>query len=155
MPGVVKPKISIQAQDFDVAAEIAALTDGRADLGAVVTFSGLCRDEGGVLTALELEHYPGMAEAEIGRIAAEAVGRWPLQGVTVIHRHGRIRPGENIVLVVTVSAHRQAAFEAADFLMDYLKSRAPFWKKEHWADGTEGGWVEAKDSDEQAAARWR
>lgn len=155
MPGVVEPKISIQAQDFDVAAEIAALTDGRADLGAVVTFSGLCRDEGGVLTALELEHYPGMAEAEIGRIAAEAVGRWPLQGVTVIHRHGRIRPGENIVLVVTVSAHRQAAFEAADFLMDYLKSRAPFWKKEHWADGTEGGWVEAKDSDEQAAARWR
>lgn len=155
MPGVVKPKVSIQVQDFDVAAEIAALTDGRADLGAVVTFSGLCRDEGGVLAALELEHYPGMAEAEIGRIAAEAVGRWPLQGVTVIHRHGRIRPGENIVLVVTVSAHRQAAFEAADFLMDYLKSRAPFWKKEHWADGTEGGWVEAKDSDEQAAARWR
>ena len=96
-----------------------------------------------------------MAEAEIRRIAMEAAGRWPLRGVTVIHRHGRIRPGENIVLVVTASAHRQAAFEAADFLMDYLKSRAPFWKKEHRADGTEGGWIEAKDSDDEAAARWR
>ncbi|PLP58714.1 molybdopterin synthase catalytic subunit [Mesorhizobium loti] len=155
MLGVVTPKISIQTQDFDVAAEIVALTAGRADIGAVVTFSGLCRDEGEVLTALELEHYPGMAEGEIGRIAAEAVNRWPLQGVTVIHRHGRIAPGQNIVLVVTASTHRQAAFEAADFLMDYLKSRAPFWKKEHRADGSEGGWVDAKDSDEQAATRWR
>ncbi|WP_054310957.1 molybdenum cofactor biosynthesis protein MoaE [Mesorhizobium sp. 1M-11] len=155
MLGVVKPKISIQAQDFDIAAEIATLGAGRTDIGAVVTFSGLCRDEDGMLAALELEHYPGMAEAEIRRIAADAVGRWPLQGVTVIHRHGRIRPGENIVLVVTASAHRRAAFEAADFLMDYLKSRAPFWKKEHRADGTEGGWVEAKESDEQAATRWR
>ncbi|TJV05672.1 MAG: molybdenum cofactor biosynthesis protein MoaE, partial [Mesorhizobium sp.] len=90
-----------------------------------------CRDEGGRLAALELEHYPGMAEAEIGRIATEAVHRWPLQGLTAIHRHGRIAPGENIVLVVAASAHRQAAFEAANFLMDYLKSRAPFWKKEH------------------------
>lgn len=155
MSGVVKPRVRIQAQDFDAASEIAALTAGRADIGAVVTFSGLCRDEGGVLAALELEHYPGMAEAEIGRIAAEAVERWPLQGVTVIHRHGRIRPGENIVLVVTASAHRQAAFEAADFLMDYLKSRAPFWKKEHRAEGTESSWVEAKDRDDKAAARWR
>lgn len=155
MSGVVEPKVSIQAQDFDIAAEVAALSAGRADIGAVVTFSGLCRDEGGVLAALELEHYPGMAEAEIHRIAVEAVGRWPLQAVTVIHRHGRIRPGENIVLVVTASAHRRAAFEAADFLMDYLKSRAPFWKKEHRADGTDGGWVDAKDSDEQAAKRWR
>lgn len=155
MSGVVEPKVSIQAQDFDIAAEVAALSTGRADIGAVVTFSGLCRDEGGVLAALELEHYPGMAEAEIQRIAVEAVGRWPLQAVTVIHRHGRIRPGENIVLVVTASAHRRAAFEAADFLMDYLKSRAPFWKKEHRADGTDGGWVDAKDSDEQAAKRWR
>lgn len=155
MLGAVTPKISIQTQDFDIAAEIAALSAGRADIGAVVTFSGLCRDEGGTLAALELEHYPGMAEAEIGRIAAEAVERWLLQGVTVIHRHGRVRPGENIVLVVTASAHRRAAFEAADFLMDYLKSRAPFWKKEHGADGTEGDWVEAKDSDDEAAARWR
>lgn len=155
MADAVKPKVSIQAQNFDVAAEIAVLTAGRADIGAVVTFSGLCRNEAGTLAALELEHYPGMAEAEIGRIAAQVLDRWPLQGVTVIHRHGRIRPGENIVLVVTASAHRQAAFEAADFLMDYLKSRAPFWKKEHRADGTEGDWIEAKDSDDEAVARWR
>src|SRR5690606_29955412 len=104
--------------------------------------------------ALELEHYPGMAEAEIGRIAADAAARWPLQGLTAIHRHGRILPGENIVLVVAASAHRQAAFEAASFLMDYLKSRAPFWKKEHRADGSAGAWVEAKESDEDAARRW-
>lgn len=155
MADPVQPKIKIQAQDFDIAAEIGELTAGRADIGAVVTFSGLCRDEAGALVALELEHYPGMAEAEIDRIAVEAIGRWPLQGLTVIHRHGRIRPGENIVLVVTASAHRLAAFEAANFLMDYLKSRAPFWKKEHRADGSDGGWVEAKDSDEAAAARWR
>jgi len=153
--GVVVAKVSIQAQDFDIAAEVAALAAGRADIGAIVTFSGLCRDEGGVLTALELEHYPGMAEAEIGRIADEAIGRWPLKGITVIHRHGQIRPGENIVLVVTASVHRQAAFEAADFLMDYLKSRAPFWKKEHRTDGIDGNWVEAKDRDDKAAARWR
>ncbi|TIR88758.1 MAG: molybdenum cofactor biosynthesis protein MoaE, partial [Mesorhizobium sp.] len=130
-------------------------TEGRADIGAVVTFSGLCRDEQGALAALELEHYPGMAEAEIGRIATEAIGRWPLQGLTVVHRHGKIAPGENIVLVVAASAHRQAAFEAANFLMDYLKSRAPFWKKEHRADGSEGGWVEAKEADDEAADRWK
>ncbi|TIW95727.1 MAG: molybdenum cofactor biosynthesis protein MoaE, partial [Mesorhizobium sp.] len=144
-----------QAQDFDVAAEIARLTQGRADIGAVVTFSGLCRDEQGALSALELEHYPGMAEAEIARIAAEAIERWPLQGLTAIHRHGKIAPGDNIVLVVAASAHRQAAFEAANFLMDYLKSSAPFWKKEHRADGSEGGWVEAKEADARAAQRWK
>ncbi len=155
MPGEVKPAIRVQREDFDVAAEIAALTKGRADVGAVVTFSGLCRDEAGALSALELEHYPGMAEAEIGRIAAEATERWPLQGVTVIHRYGKMRPGENIVLVVTASTHRQAAFEAASFLMDYLKSRAPFWKKEHGADGTAGDWVDAKEADDEAAVRWR
>ncbi|RWM31664.1 molybdenum cofactor biosynthesis protein MoaE [Mesorhizobium sp.] len=155
MAGAVVPAIRVQREDFDVAAEIAALTGGRADIGAVVTFSGLCRDEAGTLSALELEHYPGMAEAEIGRIAAEAVQRWPLQGLTVIHRHGKIVPGENIVLVVAASAHRQAAFEAANFLMDYLKSRAPFWKKEHRADGSEGGWVEAKEADDEAADRWK
>ncbi|UCI10283.1 molybdenum cofactor biosynthesis protein MoaE [Mesorhizobium sp. B1-1-8] len=155
MPGAVVPAIRIQREDFDVAAEIDGLTKGRADIGAVVTFSGLCRDEQGKLAALELEHYPGMAEAEIGRIAAEAVARWPLQGLTVIHRHGKIAPGDNIVLVVAASAHRQAAFEAANFLMDYLKSRAPFWKKEHRADGSEGGWVEAKEADDQAADRWK
>jgi molybdopterin synthase catalytic subunit len=155
MSAVLVPSVRIQRQDFDVAAEIAGLTQGRADIGAVVTFSGLCRDEQGALSALELEHYPGMAEAEIGRIAAEAVQRWPLQGLTVIHRHGKIAPGQNIVLVVAASAHRQAAFEAANFLMDYLKSRAPFWKKEHRADGSEGGWVEAKETDAQAAGRWK
>ena len=151
MTGAVVPVVRIQAQDFDVAAEIARLTQGRADIGAVVTFSGLCRDEAGSLSALELEHYPGMAEAEIARIAAEAIERWPLQGLTAIHRHGKIAPGENIVLVVAASAHRHAAFEAANFLMDYLKSRAPFWKKEHRIDGSEGGWVDAKEADAKAA----
>lgn len=155
MPEAVVPDVRIQAHDFDIAAEIDRLTANRADIGAVVTFSGLCRDEQGALSALELEHYPGMAEAEIGRIAAQAVKRWPLQGITVIHRHGRIRPGENIVLVVAASAHRQAAFEAANFLMDFLKSQAPFWKKEHRVDGSEGGWVEAKEADEEAAGRWK
>lgn len=155
MPSPVVPVVRIQAQDFDIAAEIARLTAGRADIGAVVTFSGLCRDEQGALSALELEHYPGMAEAEIARIAAEAIQRWPLQGLTAIHRHGKIAPGENIVLVVAASAHRQAAFEAANFLMDYLKSRAPFWKKEHRADGSEGGWVDAKETDNTAARRWK
>lgn len=150
----VAPTVRIQADDFDVAAEIAALTGGRADVGAVVTFTGLCRDEAGTLSALELEHYPGMAEAEIARIAGEAIERWPLAGITAIHRYGRIAPGENIVLVVAASTHRQAAFEAASFLMDYLKSRAPFWKKEHRVDGSEGGWVDAKESDDAAAARW-
>ena len=155
MPSPVVPVVRIQAQDFDIAAEIARLTAGRADIGAVVTFSGLCRDEQGALSALELEHYPGMAEAEIARIATEAVQRWPLQGLTAIHRHGKIAPGENIVLVVAASAHRQAAFEAANFLMDYLKSRAPFWKKEHRAGGSEGGWVDAKEADDKAARRWK
>lgn len=150
----VVPTVRIQPEDFDLAAEVAALTKGRADVGAVVSFTGLCRDEGGMLEALELEHYPGMAKAEISRIANEAAERWPLTGLTAIHRYGKIKPGENIVLVVAASAHRQAAFEAASFLMDYLKSRAPFWKKEHLSDGTEGGWVEAKDTDEQAARRW-
>lgn len=149
------PTVRIQRDDFDVAAEIAKLTEGRADIGAVVSFSGLCRDEQGQLSALELEHYPGMAEAEITRIAREALQRWPLQGLTVIHRHGKIAPGENIVLVVAASSHRQAAFEAANFLMDFLKSRAPFWKKEHRVDGSDGGWVEAKDADDQAAGRWK
>lgn len=155
MPGAVVPTVSIQREDFDVAAEIAKLTAGRADVGAVVTFSGLCRDEAGSLSALELEHYPGMAETEIGRIAEEATKRWPLQGLTAIHRFGKIEPGENIVLVVAASSHRHAAFEAASFLMDFLKSRAPFWKKEHRADGSEGGWVDAKEADEEAARRWK
>jgi molybdopterin synthase catalytic subunit len=146
--------IRIQAEDFDVAAETAALTQGRADIGAVVAFTGLCRDEGGRLAALELEYYPGMAEAEVGCVAEEARRRWPLAGLTVIHRFGRITPGENIVLVLTASAHRAAAFEAAAFLMDFLKTRAPFWKREHLKDGSAGVWVEAKAADDDAAARW-
>jgi molybdopterin synthase catalytic subunit len=151
----VHPIVRIQAEDFDTGAEIARLTAGRTDIGAVVTFSGLCRDEAGRLAALEVEHYPGMAEAEIARIADEAIGRWPLTGLVAIHRHGRIAPGQNIVLVIAASAHRQAAFEAASFMMDYLKSRAPFWKKEHRAAGSATNWVEAKDADDKAAARWK
>ena len=146
--------IRVQHDDFDAALESAKLTQGRTDIGAVVTFAGLCRDEGGKLAALELEHYPGMAEEEIGRVVDQAIERWPLQGVTVIHRFGKIEPGAQIVLVVTASSHRIAAFDAATFLMDYLKTRAPFWKKEHHKDGTAGDWVEAKEADDDAAARW-
>ncbi len=146
--------IRIQREDFNAAAEVAALTAGRTDIGAVVTFTGLCRAESGKLAALELEHYAGMAEEEIARVAAEAEARWPLQGVVAIHRYGKMAPGENIVLVVTASSHRVAAFEAAEFLMDYLKTRAPFWKKEHLVDGSSGDWVEAKDMDDRAMERW-
>ncbi|HST94058.1 MAG TPA: molybdenum cofactor biosynthesis protein MoaE [Microvirga sp.] len=146
--------IRIQTEGFDVAAETAALTEGRTDIGAVVAFTGLCRDEDGRLSALELEHYPGMAEAEIDRIAAQAQERWPLLGMTVVHRAGTIRPGDEIVLVLTASSHRRAAFEAAEFLMDYLKTRAPFWKREHRMDGTAGAWVEAAAADDAAAERW-
>ncbi|CCE02337.1 molybdenum cofactor biosynthesis protein MoaE [Bradyrhizobium sp. STM 3809] len=146
--------VRVQREDFDTAAEIAALSHGRTDIGAVVSFSGLCRgnDHAVPIAALTLEHYPGMAEAEIMRHAEQAMARWPLQGLTVIHRFGRITPGENIVLVVTASSHRQAAFEAAEFLMDYLKTNAPFWKREETDDG--GSWVEAKSHDDAAAARW-
>ena len=146
--------IRIQEADFDIAREIATLTKGRTDIGAVVSFSGICRgsENNEAITALTLEHYPGMAEAEITRHAETALSRWPLTGLTVIHRVGRIVPGENIVLVVTASAHRQAAFEAAEFLMDYLKANAPFWKREESAAGT--SWIEAHDHDDAAAARW-
>jgi molybdopterin synthase catalytic subunit len=145
--------IRIQQADFDIAREIAALTEGRTDIGAVVSFSGVCRDEGkDGIAALTLEHYPDMAEAEIGRHADEAMSRWPLNGLTVIHRVGRLIPGENIVLVLTASRHRQAAFEAAEFLMDYLKTSAPFWKREESKSGT--NWVEARELDDAAAARW-
>ncbi|MDH2383764.1 molybdenum cofactor biosynthesis protein MoaE [Bradyrhizobium sp. CER78] len=150
----VTATIRIQQADFDVAQEIAALSKGRSDVGAVVSFSGICRgsEQGEPIAALTLEHYPEMAEAEISRHADEALARWPLQGLTIIHRFGRIAPGENIVLVVTASAHRQAAFEAAEFLMDYLKTNAPFWKREESARGT--NWIEARDHDDAAAARW-
>jgi molybdopterin synthase catalytic subunit len=152
--GEMTPLIRIQREPFDVPAETARIAAGRADIGGIVTFTGLCRDEGGRLTALELEHYPGMAEDEIARVAGEAARRWPLMGLTAIHRYGLIAPGEDIVLVITAAAHRRAAFEAADFMMDYLKTRAPFWKREHLIDGTTGGWVEAKAEDDAAAARW-
>ncbi len=151
----VRPLISVQAKDFDLTAEISRLTAGRSDVGAVVTFTGLCRDEGGRLAALELEHYPGMAEAEIGRIAEDAITRFALTGLTAIHRFGKIEPGGNIVLVVAAAPHRQAAFDGASFLMDYLKTSAPFWKKEHGRDGSSGEWVAARDADEEARARWR
>jgi molybdopterin synthase catalytic subunit len=146
--------IRIQEADFDIARETAALTKGRTDIGAVVTFSGICRgaDGSATIAALTLEHYPGMAEAEIARHAETAASRWPLTGLTVIHRVGRIAPGENIVLVVTSSAHRQAAFEAAEFLMDYLKAHAPFWKREEGASGAY--WVDAREHDDAAAGRW-
>ncbi len=147
--------VRVTGEPFDLAAEVARVTAERHDVGAVVTFTGLCRDEGGRLAALEIEHYPGMAEAEIGRIAREAAERWPLTALVAVHRHGPIRPGEDIVLVVAASRHREAAFEAARFLMDYLKTSAPFWKKEHPVDGADGGWVEAKAADDAAAARWR
>ena len=130
------------------------LSDGRADIGALVTFVGLCRDEGGRLASLEIEHYPGMAEAELARVAAEAEARWPLIGVAIIHRFGAIPAGAQVVLVVTASAHRGDAFAAADFLMDYLKTRAPFWKRARLIDGTSEDWVEAKQADDAAAARW-
>ena len=146
--------IRIQEADFDIAQEIATLTKGRTDIGAVVSFSGICRgsENNEAITALTLEHYPGMAEAEIARHAETALSRWPLTGLTVIHRVGRIVPGENIVLVLTASAHRQAAFEAAEFLMDYLKTNAPFWKREESAGGK--SWIDARDHDDEAAARW-
>jgi molybdopterin synthase catalytic subunit len=146
--------IRLQCEDFDAAAEVAALTRGRSDIGAVVTFTGICRgDEAGdPIAALTLEHFPEMAEAEITLHVEEAQRRWKLLGLTVIHRHGRLVPGDNIVLVVTASSHRPDAFAAAEFLMDYLKTRAPFWKQVERSDGTT--WVEAKASDDAAAERW-
>lgn len=146
--------VRLQREDFDIGAEILALTQGRTDIGAIATFTGICRgSEGGErVAAMTLEHYPGMAEAEIARHVAEAQARWPLLGVTVIHRYGRLVPGENIVLVVTTSSHREAAFAAAEFLMDYLKTRAPFWKKEERVGGTD--WVEARQIDAAAVERW-
>lgn len=151
-------EVRVQAEPFDAAAEAARLSEGRTDVGAVVTFTGLCRADAGEapLTALVLEHYPGMAEEEITRHLDEARRRWPLQGAVIVHRFGRIVPGAPIVMVATSSAHRAAAFAAAEFLMDWLKTGAPFWKKEErGTDGTTGGdWVAAKCSDDEAAARW-
>ena len=145
--------LRVQKEPFDLATEIVPLTAGRSDIGALVTFTGLCRDEQGSLSALEIEHYSGMAEEEIGCAIAQAAVRWPLEAVLVIHRCGVIRPGEPIVLVATASRHRSEAFAAAEFLMDYLKTSAPFWKKHHGDKA--GAWVEAKVEDDAAAKKWR
>jgi molybdopterin synthase catalytic subunit len=146
--------VRLQREPFDATAEAARLRRDRSDIGAIVTFTGICRaDEAGApLVAMTLEHYPGMAEAEIGRHVEAAERRWPLLGVTIVHRHGRLAPGEDIVLVVTAAAHRQDAFAAAEFLMDYLKTRAPFWKQVEYADRR--SWVDAKLSDDALADRW-
>jgi molybdopterin synthase catalytic subunit len=146
-------RIQVQEALFDMATESAALTAGRTDIGGVASFLGVCRGDDG-LTAMVLEHYPGMTERALGRIAAEAEARWPLTGCTVIHRVGRILPGEPIVLVLTASAHRAAALEACAFLIDWLKTKAPFWKREEFAGGA-ARWVAAKDEDDAAAARWQ
>jgi molybdopterin synthase catalytic subunit len=148
------PTVRLQREPFDAGAEAAKLARGRDDVGALITFTGICRgaENGEPIAALTLEHYPDMAEAEITRHAAEAASRWPLLGLTVVHRYGRIKPGENIVLVVTASSHREAAFAAAEFLMDYLKTRAPFWKQVETASGKT--WVAAKAGDDTAAERW-
>ncbi len=146
--------VRVQREDFDVGAETRRLTAGRIDVGAIVTFTGTVRGGGDKqISSMTLEHYPGMTETELERVEAEAHRRWPLQATLIIHRYGELRPGENIVLVVTCSAHRQAAFQSAEFLMDYLKTRAPFWKKEARADGS-GDWVDAREIDDEAAARW-
>jgi molybdopterin synthase catalytic subunit len=147
--------VRVQKEIFDIEAEASALTRGRTDIGALVTFTGFCRDENGALTALEIEHYPGMAEAEITRVVNEATKRWPLEGVVAVHRYGLIRPGEPIVLVATASLHRGEAFLAASFLMDFLKTEAPFWKKQHLSDQASGDWVAAKAQDDAAAQKWR
>ena len=148
------PTVRLQREPFDASAEAAKLARGCDDVGALITFTGICRgiENGEPIAALTLEHYPDMAEAEIARHAAEAAARWPLLGLTVIHRYGRITPGEDIVLVVTASSHREAAFAGAEFLMDYLKTRAPFWKQVETASGKT--WVASKATDDAAAGRW-
>jgi molybdopterin synthase catalytic subunit len=145
--------IRVQKEDFDIGAEIAKLTAGRTDIGAIVTFTGTVRDQDGAVDEMTLEHYPGMTERELSRIEAEARDRWPLQASLIVHRYGTLRPGDNIVLVMTASAHRDAAFDAAKFLMDYLKTNAPFWKRETGPDGSH--WVEASEKDADVASRWR
>ena len=151
----VVPTIRVQHEDFDLQAEVDRLSKNTSGIGAVVTFSGLCRDEGGTLAALELEYYPGMAEAEMTRIGELAIERFGLLGLTAIHRYGRIAAGENIVLVVAAASHRQAAFDGANFVMDFLKTAAPFWKKEQGKDGATGDWIAAKDTDDAARDKWK
>ena len=144
--------VRVQREDFDLGAELAALRAGRSDIGALVSFSGLVRDIDGSLKSMTLEHYPGMTEKALQGVAAQAVERWELQDVLIIHRYGLLRPGEQIMMVAAASKHRAAAFEAADFMMDYLKSRAPFWKKED--TGGQTSWVDARVEDEDALNRW-
>ena len=148
--------VRVQEADFDIGAEVAVLTAGRTDIGAVVTFTGTVRGEakGAPIATMSLEHYPGMTERELERVEAEALERWPLTASLIVHRYGDLKPGDNIVLVVTASAHRQAAFDAAQYLMDYLKTSAPFWKKEADEQG-EGNWVDARESDTDALERWK
>lgn len=149
--------IKVQTEDFDVGAEIAALTAGRPDIGGIGCFIGTVRDNAPgaaqPVTGMTLEHYPGMTERAITRIVDDAERRWPLKGVTVIHRVGKLRTGDNIVLVIAASAHRQAALDATAFLIDWLKTKAPFWKREDFANG-EGAWVDAREEDDAAAAKW-
>jgi molybdopterin synthase catalytic subunit len=147
--------VRVQSEDFEIGTEVARLTAGRTDIGAIVTFTGTVRadNDGSTIAGMTLEYYPGMTEQELARVEAEAARRWPLQASLVVHRVGALKPGDNIVLVVTASAHREAAFDAAAFLMDYLKTRAPFWKKEVGPDGKER-WVDARTTDDRAAARW-
>jgi len=144
--------IRVQQEDFDIGAEIAALTAGRTDIGAIVTFTGTVRDQAGAVEEMTLEHYPGMTERELERIEAEASAKWPLQASLIVHRYGTLQPGDNIVLVVTASEHRDAAFDAARFLMDYLKISAPFWKRETGTGGSR--WVEVELRDDDATASW-
>jgi molybdopterin synthase catalytic subunit len=152
---VTTQTVRVQTEAFDIAAEAAALTAGRTDIGAIVTFTGTVRGEakGAPIRSMTLEHYPGMTEAELSRISKDAARRWPLQGTAIVHRVGELFPGDPIVLVVAASAHRQAAFDACNFLMDYLKTQAPFWKKETAPDGT-GHWVDARDTDHAALDKW-
>ena len=147
--------IKVQRADFDIGAELAALTDGNTKIGGLATFVGLVRDlaEKGAVSAMTLEHYPGMTEKRLAEIEAEARSRWPLEGVLIIHRYGRLEPGDRIVLVATTSSHRQAALDSCAFLIDWLKTKAPFWKLEEGAKGAE--WVEARESDDQAAEKWK
>lgn len=144
--------IRVQQEDFDIGVEIARLKAGRSDIGAIVAFVGTVRDQAGAIDEMTLEHYPGMTEAELKRIEAEASARWPLQASLIVHRYGTLKPSENIVLVLTASEHREAAFRAAEFLMDYLKTRAPFWKRESGPQGSR--WVEADARDDAASGRW-
>ena len=145
----------VQSEDFDIGREVGALTAGRTDIGAIVTFTGTVRGEakGRPIVSMTLEHYPGMTEAELERVEAEALVRWPLDASLIVHRHGELRPGDNIVLVVTAPRHRQAGVEAAEFLMGFLKTRAPLWEKGTTAEG-DGQWVDAREADDAALRRW-